>query len=112
MDPQKPGPSYQPPQQPQQNQVYPQQQFMQQNQGHPAPNKHGRLQQSYAKEIELPYGGTYEGIMDCLGGIVGTCGSIPCCFCCPNPYNQVQQVLYKLTSSGNGWFDFAIWKLL
>jgi len=26
-----------------------------------------------------------------LGSVIGILGSIPCCFCCPNPYKRVQQ---------------------
>lgn len=29
--------------------------------------------------------------MNCLGGIFGTMGAIPCCICCPNPYKEVKQ---------------------
>lgn len=32
-----------------------------------------------------------RAIADTIGSIVGTLGSIPCCFCCPNPYKSVQQ---------------------
>ncbi|KAJ3023468.1 hypothetical protein HKX48_002895 [Thoreauomyces humboldtii] len=51
------------------------------------------LQQSYACEIPLPEEahGWYETMMTCLGGVVGSFGSIPCCFVCPNPYKSVDQ---------------------
>jgi regulator of protease activity HflC (stomatin/prohibitin superfamily) len=29
--------------------------------------------------------------VNALGGIVGTLGAIPCCICCPNPYQPVSQ---------------------
>jgi erythrocyte band 7 integral membrane protein len=32
--------------------------------------------------------GWYGRMIDQLGGICGTLGSIPCCVCCPNPYKQ------------------------
>jgi len=57
-----------------------------------------RLQPSFAKEVRLPYGGPYEGFMDCSGACLGLLGSIPCCFCCPNPYRQVQQGTVGLIS--------------
>jgi len=30
-------------------------------------------------------------MIDNLGGLCGTLGSIPCCICCPNPYKQVYE---------------------
>lgn len=35
--------------------------------------------------------GWYGKMIDSLGGICGTLGSIPCCICCPNPYKQVYE---------------------
>ncbi|KAI9092438.1 hypothetical protein DFS34DRAFT_583982 [Phlyctochytrium arcticum] len=51
------------------------------------------LQPSYAKELPLPKEayGAYESLMAGLGKIVGALGSIPCCFCCPNPFISVTQ---------------------
>ncbi|KAI8145936.1 hypothetical protein BJV82DRAFT_648857 [Fennellomyces sp. T-0311] len=36
-------------------------------------------------------GGWYGTMMNCLGSIAGGLGTIPCCFCCPNPYKEVDQ---------------------
>jgi len=33
----------------------------------------------------------YGRMTDRIGTIVGTCGSVPCCVCCPNPYRQVRE---------------------
>ena len=30
-------------------------------------------------------------LVNALGAVVGTCGAMPCCICCPNPYKSVQQ---------------------
>lgn len=30
-------------------------------------------------------------MINTLGSVIGTCGAIPCCFICPNPYRPVQQ---------------------
>jgi len=46
-------------------------------------------QPSYGPE-STPHG-IYGAMMTCLGSFLGTCGSIPGCFCCPNPYKQVAQ---------------------
>ncbi|KAF2670793.1 stomatin family protein [Microthyrium microscopicum] len=35
--------------------------------------------------------GWYGGMINGLGSIIGTCGAIPCCVVCPNPYRPVQQ---------------------
>jgi len=54
--------------------------------------QHG-MQPSYAVEYgpEPTPHGVYGNMMSCLGSLIGTFGSIPCCFCCPNPYKQVSQ---------------------
>ncbi|BGP37441.1 hypothetical protein JCM10450v2_001350 [Rhodotorula kratochvilovae] len=57
------------------------------------PLRREAMQQSYAQTLpaaELEYG-TYGKMIDCLGGGCGAIGSIPCCFCFPNPYKTVQQ---------------------
>ncbi|GAA5870634.1 hypothetical protein JCM16303_001540 [Sporobolomyces ruberrimus] len=59
------------------------------------------MQPSYAQEVagsDVDHG-CYGSMINCLGGIAGTLGSIPCCFCCPNPYKQVQQGSVGLVSS-------------
>lgn len=33
----------------------------------------------------------YGSMMDKLGRVVGSCGAIPCCFICPNPYKPIEQ---------------------
>jgi len=33
----------------------------------------------------------YSSSRSCMGGLIGCLGTIPCCFCCPNPYQRVQQ---------------------
>ncbi|GAA5827451.1 hypothetical protein JCM10212_006302, partial [Sporobolomyces blumeae] len=38
-------------------------------------------------------------MIDCLGSFAGTLGSIPCCFCCPNPYKRVTQGSVGLVTS-------------
>ncbi|KAJ8660062.1 hypothetical protein O0I10_004290 [Lichtheimia ornata] len=35
--------------------------------------------------------GLYGSIMTCIGDVLGFFGSIPCCCCCPNPYQRVGQ---------------------
>ncbi|KZM22440.1 uncharacterized protein EKO05_0000073 [Ascochyta rabiei] len=60
------------------------------------PPRREDLQPSYARVIEpddadADNHGWYGGMVNALGGIVGTLGAIPCCFCCPNPYQPVSQ---------------------
>ena len=33
----------------------------------------------------------YGSMIDTLGSVVGTCGAVPCCIVCPNPYKPVSQ---------------------
>jgi len=33
----------------------------------------------------------YGRMIDRMGSIVRSCGSVPCCICCPNPYRQVRE---------------------
>jgi len=35
--------------------------------------------------------GWYGGMINALGAIIGTCGAVPCCIICPNPYRPVDQ---------------------
>ncbi|GAA5959088.1 hypothetical protein JCM3765_006337 [Sporobolomyces pararoseus] len=59
------------------------------------------MQPSYAQEVagsDVDHG-CYGSMINCLGAVAGTLGSIPCCFCCPNPYKQVQQGSVGLISS-------------
>jgi erythrocyte band 7 integral membrane protein len=54
------------------------------------------LQPSYAKVLmpdqdDTVGHGWYGAMINALGAIIGTCGAIPCCVICPNPYRPVQQ---------------------
>lgn len=49
------------------------------------------LQVSYAHEMEIPDNGWYGSLINGLGSIVGGMGTVPCCFCCPNPFKSVPQ---------------------
>ncbi|BFZ63271.1 hypothetical protein YB2330_004392 [Saitoella coloradoensis] len=58
------------------------------------PPKKSELQPSYAQTLEGEDDsnlGFYPRMINKLGSFFGTCGSIPGCFCCPNPYKEVQQ---------------------
>ncbi|ORZ01550.1 hypothetical protein BCR43DRAFT_487106 [Syncephalastrum racemosum] len=51
------------------------------------------LQQSYAQNFGLdgiPHG-LYGTMMNLIGDVIGFCGSVPCCVCCPNPYKRIRQ---------------------
>ena len=52
-------------------------------------NQSQQLQKKFAYEVEGGYVASndacYEGMMTCFGDIIGFLGSIPCCYCCPNP---------------------------
>ncbi|GAA5916236.1 hypothetical protein JCM8208_003916 [Rhodotorula glutinis] len=51
------------------------------------------MQPSYAQTLPgaSMNHGAYGSMLDCLGGVCGTIGSIPCCFCFPNPFRTVNQ---------------------
>ncbi|KAI2622861.1 stomatin family protein [Xylaria nigripes] len=51
------------------------------------------LQQSYAQIVDENAGpkNWYGGMINAFGAIIGSCGAIPCCIVCPNPYKQVGQ---------------------
>jgi erythrocyte band 7 integral membrane protein len=60
------------------------------------PPRREDLQPTYAttltqEEQDAGSHGWYGGMINNLGSIIGTCGAIPCCFICPNPYKPVQQ---------------------
>ncbi|KAF1931954.1 stomatin family protein [Didymella exigua CBS 183.55] len=60
------------------------------------PPRREDLQPSYARVIEpddadADTHGWYGGMVNALGGIIGTLGAVPCCICCPNPYQPVNQ---------------------
>ncbi|GAA5891777.1 hypothetical protein JCM5296_001858 [Sporobolomyces johnsonii] len=64
------------------------------------PLRKTEMQASYAQELpveDLSHT-CYGTMINCLGAIAGTLGSIPCCICCPNPYKQVQQGSVGLVS--------------
>ncbi|KAF3917477.1 Podocin [Orbilia brochopaga] len=53
------------------------------------------LQPSYAKMVPLGEdkreNNWYGSMISALGVVIGSCGAIPCCICCPNPYKPVSQ---------------------
>ncbi|KKA31165.1 hypothetical protein TD95_002282 [Thielaviopsis punctulata] len=51
------------------------------------------LQQSYAAVVahDANPKGWYGSMIDGIGSIIGTCGAVPCCIICPNPYKDVNQ---------------------
>lgn len=60
------------------------------------PPRREDLQPSYARKIEPDtedesQHGWYGSMIDTLGRCIGTCGAIPCCIVCPNPYKPVGQ---------------------
>lgn len=63
---------------------------------HVQPPRVEDLQPSYAKVIkgdieDESSHGWYGGMINALGAVIGTCGAVPCCFICPNPYRPVEQ---------------------
>ncbi|KAG0319041.1 hypothetical protein BGZ99_005333 [Dissophora globulifera] len=54
--------------------------------------QHG-MQTSFAAEFspDDENHGVYGSLMNTAGDCMGMMGSIPCCFCCPNPYKSVSQ---------------------
>ncbi|CAO1639156.1 unnamed protein product [Sympodiomycopsis kandeliae] len=58
------------------------------------------MQPSYAQDLgtEDLNMGFYGSLINCLGAVAGGLGQIPCCFCCPNPYKEVQQGSVGLVS--------------
>ncbi|KAF9920775.1 hypothetical protein FBU30_009285 [Linnemannia zychae] len=57
------------------------------------PRRQHGMQKSYAAEYSADdeNHGIYGSIMNTAGGIIGAFGAIPCCVCCPNPYQTVAQ---------------------
>ncbi|KAH8883920.1 stomatin family protein [Thozetella sp. PMI_491] len=51
------------------------------------------LQRSYATVVDTDANpkGWYGSMINALGAIIGTCGAVPCCICCPNPFKSVHQ---------------------
>lgn len=61
------------------------------------PLKRSEMQPSYAQTLPIDeVQGFYGSMINCLGAFAGTLGSIPLCFCCPNPYKEVRCVPYSL----------------
>jgi len=60
------------------------------------PARREDLQPAYATTLKADQEdagshGWYGGMINFLGSVIGTCGAVPCCFVCPNPYKPVQQ---------------------
>ncbi|KAF1820758.1 stomatin family protein-like protein [Dissoconium aciculare CBS 342.82] len=60
------------------------------------PPRREDLQPSYAKVIQpdtedASQHGWYGSMINGIGECMGTLGAIPCCLCCPNPYQPVRQ---------------------
>ena len=60
------------------------------------PPRREDLQPSYAHEIQpdtedASLHGWYGNMIATLGSVIGTCGAVPCCIVCPNPYRPVDQ---------------------
>ncbi|TID22428.1 gb [Venturia nashicola] len=60
------------------------------------PPRREDLQPSYSQTIQPdtdddPSHGWYGGMINSLGSIIGSCGAVPCCIVCPNPYRPVEQ---------------------
>ncbi|KAL9935890.1 hypothetical protein V8E36_005467 [Tilletia maclaganii] len=57
------------------------------------PIRKQEMQTSYAVDLGLDNveHGFYGSMMNCLGEVAGFFGQIPCCFCCPNPFQYVNQ---------------------
>ncbi|KAK5997257.1 Putative band 7 family protein [Cladobotryum mycophilum] len=67
--------------------------FQAQNKMAVQPPKEEDLQRSYARVItaEANPKGWYGSMINVFGEFIGTCGAIPCCIICPNPYKNVNQ---------------------
>ncbi|KAG1429150.1 hypothetical protein G6F58_000209 [Rhizopus delemar] len=50
-------------------------------------------QPSFALELDISTieHGWYGNMMNGIGSIIGACGTVPCCVCCPNPYKPINQ---------------------
>lgn len=57
------------------------------------PLKKAELQPSYKGDLGYDYSseGGYGKLINGLGAISGFFGQLPCCFCCPNPFQEVKQ---------------------
>lgn len=57
------------------------------------PLRQNEMQPSYAQDLGLEdvQHGFYGSLMNGIGSVAGFFGQVPCCFCCPNPFHEVQQ---------------------
>ena len=60
------------------------------------PPKREDLQPSYARVLfpdteDTAAHSWYGSMINTLGSVIGTCGAVPCCVVCPNPYKPVEQ---------------------
>lgn len=64
------------------------------------PLRRSEMQPSYKQDLGLENveHGFYGSMINCLGAVAGSFGQIPVCFCCPNPYKEVQQGSVGLVS--------------
>jgi erythrocyte band 7 integral membrane protein len=63
---------------------------------HVEPPRREDLQPAYATVLkpdreDAGGHGWYGSMINTLGTVIGTCGAVPCCVICPNPYRPVQQ---------------------
>lgn len=64
------------------------------------PLRRSEMQPSYAQDLGLEDvdHGFYGTMINGLGACAGFFGQVPCCFCCPNPFQEVNQGSVGLVS--------------
>ncbi|SPO41577.1 related to stomatin [Pseudozyma flocculosa] len=67
---------------------------------HTSPGNSGVITPSYKQNLGLEdvEHGFYGSMMNGIGAFAGFFGQIPCCFCCPNPFKEIQQGSVGLVS--------------